>query len=477
MNICRKRNGRLSATGLSLLSATLVATAAIGVSAFGQTPPRGLAGSYYYYSSSSMAQEIAKPDACAYLHLAFREDALAFPNSQAPTEREFEIYKGTQAYLVKSRGVLTQALRDPTINRLPILQKEENPVSWLAENIEVSFPGNVAIMQVGIRTNDLKDLKEAAALVNAVVKAYMETVVQDERRRRQERVSELDRIYTKKDAELRSKGNELRALANTLGVDADGTLSSRRQMAVQEFAIYASELARVRGELARINARLEVQQALLSDADDMEVSELELNALFQSDPDAKHMTTLLEQTPVDLRDRLNFRRAELRSELLDRQRVEAHSKTDNIELSEVELNTLLQSDPEAKRITTVIEETSDDLRKRLDVRREQLRKQLLDGHRLDIKATIRQATLDRAALRGPITILEREVEQRRKAVEQASRSFIDIEIGRSEIRRMKEVMQQIGTARDKTVVELKARSRISVLQLAEAPNIKTPPKD
>jgi len=152
MNIRRKRHGRLSALGLTLLFAVLIATGIVV----------GIGGRVLWES-----REPGKPDVCAFLHVSPCESTLLASDARPPSEREFEIYKNTQRQLVKSPVVLTAALADSAVNRLPSLQRE-GPVAWLAEELEVSFPGDAEIMLIGMSGHDPK---ESVAIVNAVVSA------------------------------------------------------------------------------------------------------------------------------------------------------------------------------------------------------------------------------------------------------------------------------------------------------------------
>ncbi len=101
---------------------------------------------------------------------------------------EFNIFRGNQQNLLKEHFVLQAALRDsPKLKNLPSIQREDakhNAINWLASVIQVDLPKNAGIMNVSV---SLPDAKEATVIVNAVVDAYMDQVVNGERAKRRER--------------------------------------------------------------------------------------------------------------------------------------------------------------------------------------------------------------------------------------------------------------------------------------------------
>ena len=104
-----------------------------------------------------------------------------FQTAERATTNDFEIYKGTQQQLLTSDVVLIAALRKPEAASLAVVQKQDDPVKWLARNLRVELPPNSEIMRVSLTTSKPD---EAALLVGAVVDAYMNEVVDAERHRK-----------------------------------------------------------------------------------------------------------------------------------------------------------------------------------------------------------------------------------------------------------------------------------------------------
>ncbi len=86
-----------------------------------------------------------------------------------------EAYQQTQSLLITSSNVLTNAAANPSAAIFPRIRKAGDAVQELAQNIVVGVIPNTYLIDVSMTS---PDPAEAAALVNAVVKAFMEANVE-----------------------------------------------------------------------------------------------------------------------------------------------------------------------------------------------------------------------------------------------------------------------------------------------------------
>ena len=163
--------------------------------------------------------------------------------------------------------VLISALRKPAVACLAVVQKEDDPVRWLAKNLRVEYPGNAEIMRVSLTGNSPD---EVAVLVRAVVEAYMNGAGDAERREKREHLNELEKLYTEKSDLLRTKRTEIKNLADQLGTADPGTLNLKQQMTMQEYSEARNELVRLRAELQRARDDLQIKQSWLKRLKEME---------------------------------------------------------------------------------------------------------------------------------------------------------------------------------------------------------------
>ena len=206
-----------------------------------------------------------KYKAAALLSVALQEKPISFATS---VDRDrFEIYKNTQGQLLTSRFVLTAALRNPEVAKLPVVRREQetgDPVVWLQKRLWVSFPGKAELMEVGIARHDPQ---EAVTLVNAVVEAYLHEVVNAEQDKKRLRLSEIDRAVTEKTAEVRTLRENLKRKYAEFGTFDTATLSLKQRLVLEDAGAARQELVQVKVELRRLKSDLASQKALLESPD------------------------------------------------------------------------------------------------------------------------------------------------------------------------------------------------------------------
>ncbi len=152
--------------------------------------------------------------------------------------------------LSRADFVITAALRDPKLKNRACIQREDdkhNAIAWLTGEIRVDFATkNAGIMEVSATEPDPKD---AAAIVNAVVDAYMNEVVNNERQQRRDRLSELQQISAEKENEVRNKREQLKRELETIGAGDDETrCRPEHSWPCNMYAEFQREFQRMRAE-------------------------------------------------------------------------------------------------------------------------------------------------------------------------------------------------------------------------------------
>jgi len=371
--------------------------------------------------------------ASAFLRVAKEQPYVVFEPTHRDSIAESNIYKQNQAELLKSRFVLTSALRRREVREFNLAQRYADPVGWLADNLRVEFPQDAEIMKVSLTTHDRS---ESQALLDAAVEAYMTLIVGgEEKRRRSDRLNQLDRIYEEKETAVRDKRTEVKRLAEVLGIsDAKGG-SFRQQAAVEQFFDSQKELLRLQNDMRRAKGELSVREALLAGAADAEISEIELDSFAQSDPTISQV--LLPQL------------AQVRKQLLEAQ---GTGKTPADAQQAARLQRQLQ-----------------DTQAQLDVRRGELRKKLREGKAASIRAEIKNLEIQIAVGADMMKQLEAQMDKQRIQAERLSGSSIDLEMLRTQVQQLEEVLRSIAWEREKLKLEVHAEPRVTVIQPADAP--------
>ena len=369
---------------------------------------------------------VPKYTASSQLRVASREPVRVFESTHTG-QAEFDVYKATQKELMRSDFVLVAALRKPEIAKLAVFKQQDDPVAWLSGELRVEFPDEAEIMEVSLT---LDDPDQAAALVNAVVEAYLEEVVQPERNQLRQRLNDLERISVKKETEVRKKRANLRQLAEQLGLGTRDhqALRLKQQIAQKRFFDTQRELTQLRSDLRRTQTELKVRKAMLADPEGIKLPEFEIDAFMQSDPvTAQLLTPLL---------------TELKKQLA------AGQPEENLQ----------------RGLKAV--------QKELDARREELRPQLRQRKRAAIEAEI-------ARLKDQITVLSElcqkiteDVKEQKKEAERFGETLLDIEMMRAELTQLDEVLNSVATERERLRVEVNSSPRIMLMQRAEPPRSK-----
>ena len=119
---------------------------------------------------------------------------------------DYVTYQKTQESLVTSTFVISAALGDPadpnkpngpTVAQLSILRDERDPVEWIRERLDTQFRGE--LMEISLSGNQPQEI---AAVVNGVVDAYLNDVVNKERNNRLERLETLKKIHDQRQKNL-----------------------------------------------------------------------------------------------------------------------------------------------------------------------------------------------------------------------------------------------------------------------------------
>lgn len=190
----------------------------------------------------------------ASLHVAAQAPKILFQTIDAQNAGgDYNRYQSTQRTLVKSRMVLSAALRDPKISNCRMLRQQVDPVDWLGQKLKVEFVAGSEVMQISLAGSDPVEL---ASIINAVKQAYMDEVVNVDSRLRSARHERLKKLKETYSGLLKMKRETMRKLAETVGSDDRETLALRQQYAFEHLHYLQTELLGVRSQKRKIEAEL-----------------------------------------------------------------------------------------------------------------------------------------------------------------------------------------------------------------------------
>ncbi len=204
-------------------------------------------------------------------------------NAYSVNEREYAIFKETQAQLVKSPFVLARALRDEEIRQLPLLQRRnEAPETYLERQLSVTYPGRAEFLKIGLSGPNKEEVKK---IVDAVMTAYLEQAHQMERNAITERLDMLKQQKNDNMRRMREESEEIRKLADQVGAEDSEKVKAQQLIEMQQLQSLAKLRDDVRKELGELQAEYYVvnnarQSQIFSPSPHMIADALESDPLY-----------------------------------------------------------------------------------------------------------------------------------------------------------------------------------------------------
>ncbi|MDE2506844.1 MAG: hypothetical protein KGM43_06510 [Planctomycetota bacterium] len=376
----------------------------------------------------------SKSTALALLQLSPNQPHVVFVGVEGTISNqiEFESFKKTQETLLLSDAVIQSALTRPEVAALATISEQSDPVSWLQENLTVSFTGTV--MSVTLSGRNAEDLPK---IVNAVVSSYMKQIVDVEKNRRLERLSQIKTLYTEQKENLALRRRALREKAETAGSRDQKALAIRQQMAYEN-------LGKTEADKLLIHRKVSETEILLK--------QLEAQKTGKS-PVAKAVdaSVIDEAMAGDLE--LTQEREDLGTldEKYHKLRASVRSASDPALIAVAGKRRALKEKIAARELS---------LRGKLEAEY-----QRMPGNDLDEQ--ISQTKLDLDRLKQLEASVQRDVDQQVADAKSFNTNALDLESVEKEIEMVEETAKQIGTEVQKLSVETQAASRVTSIATAD----------
>ncbi|HEX8201010.1 MAG TPA: AAA family ATPase [Isosphaeraceae bacterium] len=211
-----------------------------------------LAGAVTWYM-----MPLPKYSAVALLHVDSNQPRLVMRTAESNVD--LNTFQRTQTTLIKSLPVLNAALKQRGVGQLKAVAQQEDPVTWLDENLQV---GSVSeIIRISF---DAEDPQTPALLVNAVTDAYLQVIVNKSAEDRRQRLAMLQTLYDDYQVSLRDSRKKLKDLAESLGSNDQETISKFHQMAMARQGDMEKELRAYEADLRRVTAEAEILRSKLA---------------------------------------------------------------------------------------------------------------------------------------------------------------------------------------------------------------------
>ena len=374
--------------------------------------------------------------AFAIVQVAATPQKLAFATPDYfDAHTEFLAYQKTQAARIKSRYVLKAALKSEDIKQLELVKGEADPVAWLEDEIKVDFKEGSELINISMSGTQPEQL---VMLVDAVTQAYLQEVVNLERKKRQEQLDELEDVYRNAKKKLREKRDTLLRLADRLGTSDSQALTQKQLVFLANYGEIKKQHIQVRYDLAKAEARLAAFQARAKDAPLPPLPQQLVDQAVAQDPQSKFF---LERI------------ARLKEIISDYESTAAQPGEGNLRRAEEKMAAS---------------------QKALEERRRELTTELEDRFRNNSgalsEANLAQLQDEVASLTSHEKSLSAEVAELGKQLGKIGTSSTELEILRVEIKQDENMTEKIADQLESLRVELRRPARITLYQPAGLQN-------
>lgn len=362
-------------------------------------------------------------EATAILRVASVESPLVFEtaDNNRSNPNSFETYRRTQRQWMRSRFVLSRALRD--VAGIPNVSAQwgaTDPEDWLESHLNVTFPDDSEVMHVSLSGENADGLQQ---LVNAVVDAYFDEIVFAERNRRLDRLTSLDTAHKKAETELRNKRTEFKQLVERVGTGELSALTIVQQNMLKQFDQYQQHYVKNRFELMQAQNEFDLHKTAASAKDEeIPVSDQELLGALRTDAETGRLKTEKQQILDHMekfQDRVNGKK-----------------------------NVAGMLDEPARRLKSCED--------RLEARKKALRHEMIEHKREIATAGIDALERKIALLTAQEKQLQAKVLQLEAEARQLGKSSIDVEMMRSDIAAVQEVVSRLASELNRTRIEMQS---------------------
>ncbi|MCC6127016.1 MAG: polysaccharide biosynthesis tyrosine autokinase [Pirellulales bacterium] len=372
-------------------------------------------------------------EAVYLLKITSRKQPIAFDFNVEDREAS-RMFVNTQIELLRHRLILGPVLADPRIARMPEISAEADPLQWLARQVSMKQANDSELYRVAYAAPSAEN---AAAVVNAVVKSYLNYLYNEDKKQEMAVVNRLNQALDSRASEVKRLRGEVRDSAiQSTGKDP-----------------YAGNLEPV----TVVNHPLtEIQNLLVKAEVEQEVLKARLQALKQAAAQPAAVSETALQSKVENHSevaRLKLELMEMRAQLRNLDSISARK----------------ERDPSRQQLTREIGATESALEQLRKYLRESLRGEMqaaMDGQRTEIEAALRS---DLEGRRITSEMLRQKYENEIKGMKQSSGDTLTLRLKQGELERAEKIEGLIAERIVKLRTESEGPNRVLTFSEAEPP--------
>lgn len=212
----------------------------------------------------------------AKIHIQLRGST---PDIVTRGTEDFDNYRRSQMFILKTRDLITRTLAEPAVASLPTVRAHEDPVRWLENGlgVDLAAPDIIAVTLTGDNPDDLK------VILHNLATRYTDDASSYDRKDREEKIKQLDAMIERFKADIEAREASIRIMAganqSTTGGEAAEARIARMQ---QQMASMDAEIFATKKEITELGIKLDLLKRRLADSR-FEIGPVEMRTLIDAD--------------------------------------------------------------------------------------------------------------------------------------------------------------------------------------------------
>lgn len=192
-----------------------------------------------------------KHTARAILYISPVEPKIYF--STTDNQMNFDLFRTDQVARIRSQLVLNAALRQPEVAKLSLVQEQLDPAQWLEKEVRADFTLGSNRMSISMGGDDAQAI---TIIINAIIKTYLDEVVNKEHNRKLLRLEELKNLLSTYVEKIQAKRQTLKDLALAAGAGNNKNLMLKQELALTALQVAKRELAELQSKVRSLKVEM-----------------------------------------------------------------------------------------------------------------------------------------------------------------------------------------------------------------------------
>ena len=353
---------------------------------------------------------------------------------------EFDVFRRTQMAMIQTPLVLAAAVRPREISELPVIKAEKDPVMYLQNELRVEFSGESELLRISMRGDDPEQL---VAIVNSVADAYIREVVENDRNARRRTQETLRSQLEQTEGQLRTSLNELKRLAQTLGMSTEDVLETQQRIGMAQLNDLSRMLWQLRTDRTKAEYAVAVAKFNMDRMQGVTIPDMVIEAQLAKDPEVQQRQMRVMQAEEQVR----MSRLRTASDAGDNA-TPAHVRRKEEELAMMR----------------------EELANYLAERRPQFEEQMKASTEfVDYEAEYSFAAENLRRIKEELELMQQNYDETKSYLQKLSSSTPDLEALRTRIEQQRVKASKIAIELNKLELELQAPPRVTLVQRASLP--------